>query len=90
MSRNYWIIINDVLVSMDYIGKFVEGMDYKDFINDEKTASAVLRKFEIIGEAIKLIPEHIKDKYPEVPWKKMAGMRDKLIHGYFSVDYKLV
>ncbi len=47
-----------------------KGMDYQGFINDEKTASAVLRKFEIIGEAIKLIPEHIKDKYPEVPWKK--------------------
>lgn len=59
-------------------------------IKDEKTASVVLRKFEIIGEAIKLIPEHIKDKYPEVHWKKMAGMRDKLIHGYFPVDYKLV
>ena len=90
MNRNYKILINDIIAAMDHIVKFVEGMNYQEFIADEKTISAVFRKFEVIGEAIKLIPEHIRIGYPEVPWKRMAGMRDKLIHGYFTVDYKLV
>lgn len=58
-------------------------------INDEKS-SAVIRKFEIIGEAAKNVPEEIKQKYSEIPWKEMAGFRDRLIHFYFGVKYELV
>lgn len=58
------------------------GMDLKTFQADDKTASAVIRKFEIIGEAVKQLPEEIRKAYPEVPWKEMAGMRDRLIHFY--------
>ena len=57
---------------------------------DDKTSSAVIRKFEIIGKPTKQIPEEIRQKYPQVPWKEMAGMRDRLIHFYFGIDYKLV
>ncbi|MGC8754815.1 MAG: DUF86 domain-containing protein, partial [Thermosulfidibacteraceae bacterium] len=57
---------------------------------DDKTSSAVIRKFEIIGEATKHIPEEIRQKYPEVPWKEMAGFRDKLIHFYFGIKYEIV
>jgi len=57
---------------------------------DDKTSSAVIRKFEIIGEAAKQVPENVKQKYSSVPWKEMAGMRDKLIHFYFGVNYKLL
>ena len=59
-------------------------------MNDEKTSSAVIQKFEVIGEAVKNIPDFIGEKYPDIPWKNMAGMRDCLIHGYFGVDYALV
>jgi len=65
-------------------------MTYNELISDDKTVSAVIRKFEIIGEASKNISQDIKDRHPEIPWKNMAGMRNTLIHAYFGVDYKLV
>ena len=65
-------------------------MDFDQFKVDDKTTSAVIRKLEIIGEATKNIPKSITKKYPTVPWKEMAGMRDKLIHFYFGVNLKLV
>ena len=65
-------------------------MTYNELISDDKTVSAVIRKFEIIGEASKNVSLEIKDRYPEIPWKNMAGMRNTLIHAYFGIDYKLV
>jgi len=65
-------------------------MSYEDFIQDPKTVFAVVRAIEIIGEAVKNIPDNVREKYPEIPWKGMAGMRDKVIHEYFGVDMKVV
>jgi uncharacterized protein with HEPN domain len=88
--RDYKLYIKDILAAMDSIEAFVEDMGLEQFREDDKTMSAVIRKFEIIGEATKHIPEEILKQYPNVPWKEMAGMRDKLIHFYFGVDYQLI
>lgn len=88
--RNYTLYLKDILVAIDSIERFIAGMDLEAFQSDDKTASAVMRKLEIIGEAVKQIREEIRQKHPQVPWKEMAGMRDKLIHFYFGVDYHLV
>jgi len=87
--RDYRLFLQDILAAMDSIQEFVVGMTINEFINDDKTSSAVIRKLEIIGEAVKQIPPAIKEQYPSVPWKEMAGMRDVLIHFYFGVDLKL-
>lgn len=72
--------------SIKLIKDFVKGKNIESIKKDEKTLYAVIRAFEIIGEASKNIPPRVRVKYPEIPWKQMAGMRDKLIHEYFGVD----
>jgi len=88
--RDYRIYLQDIVAAMDSIEVFIEGMNLEMFQADDKTASAVIRKLEIIGEAVKQIPTEIRQKYPQIPWREMAGMRDKLIHFYFGVDHLLV
>ena len=88
--RNYTLYLKDIVAAVESIEAFVEGMDLKAFQADDKTASAVIRKFEIIGEVARQIPEGMRQGYPEVPWKEMAGMRDRLIHFYVGVNYRLV
>jgi len=88
--RDYQLYLKDIVDAMHSIEAFIAGLDLEAFEADDKTASAVMRKLEIIGEAVKQIPDDIRLKNPQVPWKEMAGMRDKLIHFYFGVDYQLV
>ena len=90
MKRNYKLFIKDIISAMKSIEKFVEGLSLDEVKEDDKTSSAVIRKFEIIGEATRHVPDNLKENYPDIPWKRMAGMRDRLIHAYFGVDYRLV
>lgn len=88
--RDVSLYLQDILDAMLAIEQFVEGIGLEEFKEDDKTSSAVVRKFEIIGEAAKLITDDVKSKYPQLPWKEMAGMRDRLIHFYFGIKYELV
>ena len=82
--------MNDNLEAIEKATKFVEGINYDDFGRDDKTVYAVIRALEIIGEATRKIPQDVKDKYTEIPWREIAGMRDKLIHDYFGVNLLVV
>jgi uncharacterized protein with HEPN domain len=88
--RDRSLYLKDILHAIESIENFAAGMDFNTFRADDKTVSAVIRKLEIIGEAVKQIPEGVREPYPEIPWKQIAGMRDKLIHFYFGVDPFLV
>jgi uncharacterized protein with HEPN domain len=88
--RDYTLYLKDILEAMEAIEKFVEGIDFDAFQKNDMLSSAVIRKFEIIGEATKGVPDSIKNKYSEIQWKEMAGMRDRLIHFYFGIKHDLV
>lgn len=82
--------LKDILNSLGKIFKYTENMSYEDFIKDDKTKDAVERNFEIIGEAVKHLPEDFRNEHSHIPFKQVAGMRDKLIHDYFGIDYEIV
>jgi len=88
--RDLRVYLQDILAACESIEAFTAGMDLDAFRKDDKTASAVIRKLEVIGEATKQLPEEFRQRHPEIPWKEMAGMRDRLIHFYFGVDHRLV
>jgi len=89
MTRAVVLYISDILQQMEYALEFIQGITYEQFVGDKKTINAVLRSIEVIGEAAKNVPEGIRARYPDIPWKEMAGMRDKVIHFYFGVDQRL-
>lgn len=86
MNREIGDYLQDILEAMTDAIAFTDGMKFKDFCEDTKTVYAVIRAIEVIGEATKNIPTAIRNKYPDIPWKEMAGMRDKLIHEYFGIS----
>ncbi len=90
MKRTYRDYIQDILLSIQEVEEFTDGMDFEEFVSDRKTVNAVIRSLEVMGEAAKKIPPEIRNRYPEIPWKYIAGMRDKLIHEYHGVDLEIV
>ena len=90
MKRNVELYIKDILEYMERAEKHIEGLIFEEFLKDNKTCDAVIRCIEVIGEATKNIPDEIRNKYLSIPWRDMAGMRDKIIHGYFTVDFETV
>ena len=88
--RDYRLYLQDIIAAIERIEESIQDMDLEAFKADDKTVSAVIRKLEIIGEAAKGVPVEIRLNRAHIPWKEMSGMRDKLIHFYFGVDYDLV
>ena len=90
MKRDVLLFIDDILESIKNIEDFTKGINKEKFSRDKLRQSAVIRQIEIIGEAVKNIPESFKSKYPDLEWKDIAGARDILIHAYFGVDLNKV
>jgi uncharacterized protein with HEPN domain len=86
MKRNIVPYLKDILDNLELAAQFTSSMSYEEFCQETKTVYAVIRCLEVMGEAAKNIPPASRRKYPDIPWKEMAGMRDKLIHGYSGVD----
>ncbi|MCC6857039.1 MAG: DUF86 domain-containing protein [Bryobacterales bacterium] len=82
--------LRHILVEADYLMKQTTGMAPEAFMGDDTIRRAFVRSLEIIGEAAKKIPDGFRAQHPAVEWRAMAGMRDRLIHNYFGVDYQLV
>jgi uncharacterized protein with HEPN domain len=92
MSRGRVIAdyLDDIRNAIVEVEEFTRGMDFRSFAADKKTVNAVIRSLEVLGEATKQIPLPFRKKHPEIPWSKMAGMRDVLIHDYMGVDLRTV
>jgi uncharacterized protein with HEPN domain len=90
MKREWEDYLADIIQSMNEVEEFTRGLTYESFMKDRKTINAVIRSLEVMGEASKRIPDEVRAKHSEIPWKRMAGMRDKLIHEYAGVDLETV
>jgi uncharacterized protein with HEPN domain len=90
MKRDYELFIKDILDCINKIDSFTDKMNFGEFMEDEKTKSAVVRELEVMGEAVKNIPVSIRERYKDIPWNQIAKTRDKIIHFYFGVDYEIV
>ncbi|HPC90511.1 MAG TPA: DUF86 domain-containing protein [Methanothrix sp.] len=89
-GRDFRQYVEDIAKYMNYALQFVEDMDFEKFASDPKTVIAVTKCIEVVGEAAKHIPDALRIKYPDIPWREMAGMRDRLVHGYFTVELEIV
>jgi len=91
MSRkNHKIFLQDILESIERIEQYTMGKTEDEFLDNCEKQDAIMKRLEVIGEAVKNIPKKIKEKYPDIPWKRIAGMRDVLIHEYFGVTMERV
>lgn len=90
MSRSPKEYLQHILEESNFVISNSQGMDKSSFLVDERSKRAFVRSLEIIGEASKKLPDEFRQSHPQIAWRKMAGMRDKLIHEYFGVDYDVV
>ena len=89
-SRSVDLLIEDIIESGKKILKYTSDLTYDQFINDDKTIDAVIRNFEIIGEAANQLPEDFKERNNQIDWFRMRGFRNRIVHAYFGIDYSIV
>lgn len=89
-NRTYIMYLEDIQLAMSRIAEYIDGYTFIEFKRDYKTVDAVIRNFEVIGEASKNLPQTVKEQYPEVPWNEMYLLRNKVSHEYFGVDYEII
>ncbi len=85
-KRSYKLFISDIMDAITKIENYIEDLDYDSFAQSNMVIDAVVRNLEIIGEAARNIPNDAKERYPDIPWKRMVGLRNIVIHEYFGVD----
>ncbi len=90
MLRDYKVYLDDIAQAVRKINSYVSALNQKQFSEDERTIDAVVRNLEVVGEAVKNLPDEIRKKHPEVDWKKIAGLRDILIHEYYGIDIEII
>jgi len=89
-DREILLLLEDMMDATQKILSYTSGMDFDDFTNDDKTIDAVVRNFEIIGEAANRVPDNFKSDHPEIEWRRMTGLRNRIIHEYFGINYETV
>ncbi len=89
-ERDIILLLQDILESAEKIRKYIDGYSYKDFLGDDKTIDAVVRNFEVIGEAGNRLDPDFRNSNPEVDWNRIRGLRNRLVHDYFGIDYGIV
>lgn len=89
-KRTPKLLLEDILESAEKILQYTKDMSFDEFSDDNKTIDAVIRNFEIIGEASNLLPDEIKEKYPDIDWHRIRGFRNRIVHDYFGVDLQIL
>lgn len=90
MPRDYEVYLEDIREAIGKVKRYTAGLSRETFENDDKTVDAVVRNLEIIGEAVKMIPESTRLEHANIEWRKIAGLRDILAHQYFGVDVEII
>jgi uncharacterized protein with HEPN domain len=89
-KRDSLLLVQDMLEAAQKIMRYTSGLDYETFLSDDKTVDAVVRNFEIIGEAANRIGADFREQHPEIEWKRIRGFRNRIVHEYFGIDYHIV
>ncbi len=89
-ERQPKLLLEDICASVAKIKTYTAGMSDQQFYADDKTMDAVIRNFEIIGEAANRIPDELKDEYQKINWHKIRGFRNRIVHDYMGIDYEIV